>query len=161
MPLIFNIRQLEKSDLELNGELPVAELELSGLDDLIQPGPPLAYDLTVQNVAGNILVQGQLDITLNCECSRCLKSFKFNILLENWTLHLPLEGDEKITPNNDCVDLTPYIREDILLELPQHPLCQPDCAELPNLTKKSAKKAPKTSPAPTSSAWSELNKLKF
>ncbi len=31
---------------------------------------------------------------------------------------------------NDCVDLTPWVREDILLGFPQHPLCRPDCGGL-------------------------------
>ncbi len=161
MPLTFNLRHLDDEDLELTGQLPLSELELDGLDDLIHPGPALDYDLIVQKIEDAILAQGRLEITLNCECSRCLKLFKHNVLLENWAVHLALKGDEKITLNNDCVDLTPYIREDILLEFPQHPLCKPDCAELPNRGKTSAKKASKTSPAPKATDWTELDKLKF
>jgi uncharacterized metal-binding protein YceD (DUF177 family) len=58
------------------------------------------------------------------------------------------------------VDLTPFLREDILLELPQHPLCKPDCS---GLKKPKAGKSKKNSPGATadSSAWSELDKLKF
>ena len=50
--------------------------------------------------------------------------------IATWTLHLPLEGEDKVTVENDCVDLTPFVREDILLEFPQHPLCKPDCARI-------------------------------
>jgi len=39
---------------------------------------------------------------------------------------LPLEGEEKTPVDNDCVDLTPFAREDMLLEFPQHPVCEPE-----------------------------------
>jgi uncharacterized metal-binding protein YceD (DUF177 family) len=59
------------------------------------------------------------------------------------------------------VDLTPYVREDILLEFPQHPLCDAECRGLPNTVGK-AKKPLKTSQTEAGSpAWSELNKLKL
>jgi uncharacterized protein len=65
-----------------------------------------------------------------------------------------------VTISNDVVDLTPYIREDIVLAFPQHPLCKPDCQGLENPRKGSAADAQHESEL-TSSAWSELNKLKF
>jgi uncharacterized metal-binding protein YceD (DUF177 family) len=72
---------------------------------------------------------------------------------------LPLEGPEKAAMKDDLVDLTPYLREDILLEFPQHPLCEADCAGLPNRPKPNKTKG--ASQTEGSSAWSELNKLKF
>jgi len=63
---------------------------------------------------------------------------------------------------SDCVDLTPFAREDILLEFPQHPLCDPECSGLPTCLLAKRKKnsgAGKTEAG--TSAWAELNKLKF
>jgi len=77
-----------------------------------------------------------------------------------WVLHLPLEGEEKVDLKNDMVDLTPFLREDILLEFPQHPLCTEDCAGLPNRLNAS-KKTETPAPTPVAPAWAELNKLKF
>jgi uncharacterized metal-binding protein YceD (DUF177 family) len=54
-------------------------------------------------------------------------------------LHLPLEGEDKVPVDNDCVDLTPFVREDILLEFPQHPLCKPDCGGIENKNRASPK----------------------
>jgi uncharacterized metal-binding protein YceD (DUF177 family) len=64
--------------------------------------------------------------------------------------------------DNDCVDLTGPIRDDILLAFPQHPLCNPECRGLP--TGYSGKRRKTTTaglPQIGSSAWNELNKLKF
>jgi uncharacterized metal-binding protein YceD (DUF177 family) len=60
------------------------------------------------------------------------------------------------------VDLTPYLREDILLEFPQHPLCDPECGGLPDAKSGNANNATSAGkPNEGSSAWAELNKLKL
>src|SRR3954462_2537366 len=155
MSLKVNLRHLEEHGLELKGELPVEELDLGVQDELIRIGKPLRYELQVETLHDAVLVQGRLDLTLDCECVRCLKPFKYNVKLDHWAAHLPLEGDEKVSVENDFVDLTPFIREDILLELPRHPLCRTDCGGL----KKSAKKPVAKQENP--STWAELNKLKL
>src|ERR1051326_3038427 len=116
MPLLFNVRHLEKQQtLSLAGELSPAELELESLDELVEAKSPLRYDLELQELEGSILVQGSLRLTLRCECARCLKPFVQELILDDWACHLPLKGEEKVPISNDSVDLTPYLREDILL----------------------------------------------
>ncbi|HXB60129.1 MAG TPA: YceD family protein [Candidatus Acidoferrales bacterium] len=153
MALKVNLRHLEEHGLHLKGDLPVEDLDLGLRDEMMSLGKPLRYDLQVEAVAHGLLVQGKLELALDCRCVRCLKSFEKRVELPHWTLHLPLEGEEKAPVDNDCVDLTPYAREDILLEFPQHPVCKPDCAGL----KKDRPGKPSTSPA----AWNELDKLKI
>ena len=60
------------------------------------------------------------------------------VRVDPWIADLPLVGEEKVAVDNDCVDLTPYLREDILLAFPQHPLCEPDCRGLPKAPQKLA-----------------------
>jgi uncharacterized protein len=158
MPLVFNIRHVEDQELVLRGELPAAELDLDALDELIHAPHPLVYDLTLERMEHAILAQGDLQITLECECSRCLKPFQYQLRLADWTCHLALTGDEKAEVVNDCVDLTPYIREDILLAFPQHPLCKPDCKGL--APPKDMQSSGDWNSGSTSAAWAELNKLK-
>lgn len=157
MPLLFNIRHLETEELHLEGELAAKELDIEFNDEVVHPAGPLKYDLNVQQLEHEILVQGNLNLPLACECVRCLKPFKQDLDLQDWTALLPLEGEEKIVVNNDCVDLTPYLREDILLAFPQHPLCKPDCAGLPKKSFGESKKAGSTS----EERWAALNKLKL
>jgi len=155
MSLKVNLRHLEEHGLELKGELPVKKLELDVQDEMIRVEKPLRYDLQVESLHDALLVQGKLELALDCECVRCLKPFEYRIQLDHWAAHLPLEGDEKVSIQSDFVDLTPFVREDILLEFPRHPLCKPDCGGL----KKSAKKPAAKQENP--SAWAELNKLKL
>ena len=158
MALLINLRHLERNDLTLTGELPVAEIDLDLHDELIRPEKPLVYDLVVQKLEDNLLVRGQLILPLACECVRCLKAFEFELKLPDWTCLLPLSGEEQVQVTADSVDLTPFFREDILLALPQHPLCQPDCGGLRKSHPEKAKPSSRSRTEP--SAWAELNKLK-
>lgn len=162
MAVLINLRHLERDEVHLVGEVPVAELDMAGVDELIHAEKPLEYDLEAQKIGEGILVTGDLAIELKCECARCLKEFVYPLELKDWACHLPLEGEEKVAVANDCVDLTPYIREDILLELPQHPLCKPECDGLPKRAIGKTKKAKSLGEKrENGSAWTELNKLKF
>ena len=158
MPLTFNLRHVESKDLHLEGELPSEELDLDLKDEVIRTVGPLRYDLEVQNIEGQILVQGILELPMEFDCVRCLKKLERPLVLEDWTCHLPLVGEDAAPVSNDLVNLTPYIREDILLALPQHPLCEPECGglKLPARAKDPEKTAGKTA-----SAWDALDKLKL
>jgi uncharacterized protein len=160
MPLLFNLRHLQNHSLSLKGELTAEEMDLDPKDEVIHVAHPLAYDLEAQLLDGSVLVQGSLRLTLDCECVRCLKPHQQRLALEHWTCLLPLQGEEKAVVVNDCVDLTPYIREDILLAFPQHPLCEPNCGGLAR-PQTDPEAGGAGEPNPASSAWAELNKLKL
>lgn len=155
--LKVNLRHLEEHGLHLKGEIPLDELDLGVQDDLIRADQPLRYDLQVELLNDAVLATGSLALPLECECSRCLKTFKTDLKLAGWAAHLPLEGEDKVSIENDCVDLTPFIREDILLDFPQHPLCRTDCA---GLKKKTAGK-PKALKKNGLDVWAKLDKLKL
>ena len=160
MPLTINLRQLEEETLQLKGELPVIELELESLDELIRVGEPLVYDLQAEQMEQAVLVQGTLTLKLDCDCVRCLKRFTHVLRLENWACHLPLEGEDAVSISNDSVDLTPYLREDMVLAFPQHPLCDPECSGLAGSLKKKVNTSKAAKPDSVA-AWAALDKLKL
>lgn len=162
MPLTVNLRHLEADELSLEGDLPVEELDLDLRDELVRAEKPLHYDLEVQQMEQSLLLQGELELTLRCQCVRCLKAFDYQLVLQPWSRLLPLEGEDKVPVINDSVDLTPMIREDILLEIPQHPLCDADCGGLPkNVLGKAKNTTAQKTDEESSSTWAELDKLKF
>jgi uncharacterized protein len=141
--LTVNLHHLEAHEIHLEGELPVKELDLDAQDPMMRAEQPLRYDLRVEKLADGILVTGSLCLTLECECVRCLEPFRHELNLA------------------DCVDLTPYLREDILLEFPQHPLCKPDCRGLEKTSTGKARPGRNRRGGTASSWWAELNKLKL
>ena len=162
MALEINVRQLENAAIALEGDLEAAALDLDTRDDLVRVSGQLRYRVTVERLGESLVIQGRLDLSLQCTCVRCLRAFDRTLTFEDWVCHMPLEGEDRAMINHDVVDLTPYVREDILLALPQHPLCESGCCGLPS--------APRTE-APQSglglsgdrgmSVWADLDKLNF
>jgi uncharacterized protein len=160
MPLLVNVRHLDRHDLKLVGELSVADLDIDTRDELVRASKPLQYDLEAQEMEDGLLLRGSLVLPLDCECVRCLKAFEYSLELPDWACLISLSGEDAPPMDGDTVDLTPFLREDILLELPQHPLCKPDCGGLGKPTPGQSKQSG-ASDVKTSSAWAELEKLKF
>jgi len=79
-----HLRHLENRNLELRGELPLAELDLGLRDEMIRATQPLHYDLEIEMLDDSLLIQGSLQLTLECQCVRCLKDFKFELELDPW-----------------------------------------------------------------------------
>jgi len=162
MPLEINVRQLERGPVGLQGELGLEVLDPDPRDDLVQFPEPVRYDLTVERLGGGLVVQGRLALSLRCICVRCLQPFDRVLVLDPWSCFVALEGEEQATITHDAVDLTPYVREDILLALPQHPLCAPGCGGVSLASRKETPDAGLDRPkAHDVSVWAELDKLKF
>ena len=159
MRLLINLKHLETKELHLSGEFPLEDLDLDIRDELQHVDKPLVYDLVVEQQAKDILVNGSLELPIQCECIRCLKLFPTSVHLEKWTCNLSLEGDDRVPVENDFVDLTPYVRDDILLEFPQHPLCDKECGGLPKAELQ--KRNHGGDDLMDSSEWAKLDKLKF
>lgn len=162
MPLIVNLQHLIHHSISLKGELPVEELDLGLQDDMIQANSPLEYALEVDKLEDALLVQGRLRLKLDCQCVKCLEPFAHAVSMESWACQLPLAGEDAVSVNGDCVDLTPHIREDTILALPQHPVCKPGCNGLKlESSSPRARSVPPAESGESASAWSELDKLKL
>lgn len=161
MPLLVNLRHLAVRNLVLEGELPAGALDIDTRDEMIRLTRPVAYAFEVQKLDQALLLRGRLAAQLDCQCVRCLKPFRYDLELTDWTCHVPLSGEDSVPVIADCVDLTPQVREDILLEFPRHPTCEPECRGLESSQGRSTRKnvpGPAGQPPP---AWAELDRLKF
>jgi uncharacterized metal-binding protein YceD (DUF177 family) len=162
MPIQINVHHLETRTQTLQGYLPVSDLEVELPDDVVQLRKPLRYDLQAERLGDAILLRGRLELEVSCICVRCLRPTTQQVSLVDWACHVPLEGGEKVTPVHDVVDLTPFVREDILLALPQHPLCESECCGVPSAPRAEVPNSGSNHQTRSeSSVWSELDKLKF
>lgn len=160
-PLRVNLHHLTARALTLKGELPVAMLDIETLDEMIRLGGPLSYSMTVEKLTDQLLARGQLTLELDCVCVRCLREFRHIVRLSDWVCPVPLTGPEPAVVEEDCVDLTPYVREDILLAFPQHPLCAPGCPGLKPADRGKANTQRGAEGAECPSVWSKLDELKL
>ena len=161
MPILINLTEVREAPLELRGELAAAELRLGIEDELLHFRHPLEYGFTVEYLGDALLVAGECRLPVDCECARCLKPFPYTIHLPGWSAHLALTGPEKVSPTGDLVDLTPQLREDIVLALPHHPVCGTGCGGPKKTPHDNESNRGQNPPDLSSGAWAALDKLKL
>ncbi len=162
-PLHISYREIQTKPVRLSGSVSSQVLELDSCDELIHLPHPLEFELEAELTGGAILVQGSLSLDLECECARCLKRFRYPVRIASWAVHIPMEGEDSAPNTGDAVDLTPYVREDIVLAFPQHPLCESECNGLPGLVNggEGTKSVAQSSGHKPASIWDQLDKLKI
>ena len=147
-----HLRQIPPDGLHLEGDAKGVELDAG--EGYLNPLGPVRYKLDIGLSGTGLFATGTLEVDLELECVNCLTKFKYPLRVEDFALQTELSGEE-------TVDLTPFMREDILLSLPHYPRCDWDgrkvCA---GALEFKSKAAPDAEPPPAAVAWSELDKLK-
>ena len=84
---------------------------------------PVKADLDLSVVEGKLLVRGTVEVQFEAHCDRCLKPFKQTMTIDDvcWFFE---------DLDNETIDLTESLREDILLHFPQRLLCERGCLGL-------------------------------
>lgn len=82
------------------------------------------------------VLDGQLSTTLTLTCSKCLTTYDFPLTVdwhESFSREKQADEEEEADVHfvsEDEVDLSPYIQEALLLEIPFVPVCRDDCQGL-------------------------------
>jgi uncharacterized metal-binding protein YceD (DUF177 family) len=145
----IHLQQIPEGGVHLEGQETADILELN--DPTIRALQDVTYSLSVQVEKNNVLVTGQLSLELELECVSCLRLFHYPLVVPDFVYETTVGGRETI-------DLTPAIREDILLVLPSHPRCDWDGhSECPGLR---IEKGTSIDSVPeASNAWDALDEL--
>ena len=117
----INITQVPADGLYLEKEINPSELDLE--TDLIKFRTPLELKVRFLRITNALTVDLNIKAILFSTCCRCLSEFEweFNKYAQ---LNYPLETSDTL------VDLSDAIREEVILDYPIKPLCQPDCLGL-------------------------------
>jgi uncharacterized protein len=132
--------------LDGNEDCPIHDLEPEG----IRCAGPLHYNIDVGVAGGALWARGSLSQPVELRCVLCLENFVHDIQVPAFAVHSELHGPE-------TVDLTPFIREDLLLNLPAHPRCDADG----NRVCKAKQQKPAEQDTKRKLDWSALDKLKI
>ena len=113
----IHLNQVPAQGLHLDGDedCPIHDVEAEG----IRCAGPLHYNIDVGVAGGALWARGSLSQPVALRCVSCLENFVHDIQVPAFAVHTELQGPE-------TVDLTPFIREDLLLNLPAHPRCDTD-----------------------------------
>ena len=152
--MIIEVQKIPEEGGAYTGTEPPELLE-PGVDSPVQAAGAIRYDFFVQRAGAEVLVQGRLSLPLTSECSRC--GVFFSTTIEN----LPFNRSFELEAGAETVDVTPEMRDELLLQLPHYPLCVARCRGLcpqcgTNLNGKRCRCKPRTG----GTDWSALNGLK-
>ena len=139
------LRDIDESVKELVFDEPTGELS-----SLLEHGPthdyeflgPAEVDVRFYRTGQDLFFKGQMHSRVAGLCARCLARFEFTHDPDFDFILVPRHGrwaDEKLDDGGDehmmwyegeMVDLSPPLRERLLLSLPTLPLCREDCRGL-------------------------------
>jgi uncharacterized protein len=141
----------EEHPFEINEEL---SAEVLGLDPKsVRALEPVQVELLVTKDEDNFLVTGWARTSLSLVCGRCAE----------W-LTLPVRAKAEHffeAPHPNSIDLTPFIREDVLLELPLNAVCSLGADGRCPVTGELYQPLPETSGSLVSTeVWEALSKIK-
>jgi uncharacterized protein len=136
--MLLKVQELvsRQQPLELQGTLDMTDLFRNSPE--YKPLTPMKYDLVAQASDDRILVTGQLSCEFRMQCSRCLDSFDETIrvsfeeqfrIVRDGEAELS-EDDEAVPVTEERIDLTPYLAEELVVQLPYAPLCKEECKGL-------------------------------
>jgi uncharacterized protein len=143
-----HLNQIPPEGLHLTGDEDCALGDL-GSQEILCVGP-MRYSLDLGVSDGALWVNGTIAQTVELPCVACLERFDHEIKVPAFALHTELHGPE-------TVDITPFMREDILLNLPPYPRCDRDGGRVC----KAAKMETHPGNGKAKADWSALDKLKI
>lgn len=102
--------------------------ETLGLDDARIIGPiDIALD-AVSNIDG-VVVHGTVSVPWTTQCRRCLTTVNGTEVIDVDEVYQDVIVDEDaFAIEGDQIDMAPAVREYVMIELPDGPLCRNDCA---------------------------------
>lgn len=129
-------------------------------------------DILATHTNPGAYLEGDARATIAEQCSRCLQPIETPIethFAEQYYSTIDVEsGDPKEAPPEDAkrigsdfqIDLTPLLREELILATPLAPLCKPDCKGLCLVCGRDLNVDPHQHDEAVDERWSKLSKLK-
>lgn len=115
--------------------------------DFVEYAAPLVGQVTLTNTGAVLLLDGHVQTILNLECSRCLATTaqpveadieeQFDLVATRNAFHQEevqaVDDDPPASViTGNILDLGELLRQNVLLAAPSKPLCEDECAGLPN-----------------------------
>ncbi len=128
-PLLVNAAELLRqpgSRRQIDLAVPLADVDVH---DRRLAGD-VAVDVTLTSSLDDIVVAGKLRVAWSDECRRCLRPLSQELVADVEERYAPGGGDDAFPIEHGQLDLAPMVREEVLLAIPDAPLCRPECAGL-------------------------------
>lgn len=154
---VVELRRKLASRKRLQREATMAGLTVGST--FVPEDEPIVVDLELESVSNGVMATGTIRAPWEGECRRCLDPVRGAVELAVQEL-FSTEGDpdEVYRLDDDAIDLRPMVRDAVVLNLPQVPLCRDDCLG-PDPDRYPATVEDDSKPADR--RWSALSELRF
>lgn len=144
-----HLNQIPPEGRRIEGEADAGFLDLGAIG--AKACGPVRYELDIGLSGGGLFATGRVSVPVEMTCVACLQPFVYPAVADPFAAQVEIGGLE-------LVDLTPPVREELLLALPNHPRCD----LIPGHS--CPYQGPESSGGGTQenaqSAWDQLDKLK-
>ena len=117
----IDINKILLEGLTLEEEVNPSALDLE--TDIVKFLEPIKIRAEVSKITNTVTVNLSLSGSIHLNCSRCLREF-------NVALKKILRLNYQVNKSEPIIDLDQDIKEEIILDYPIKPLCNPDCKGL-------------------------------
>lgn len=163
--LRVDLRELARGPVETRGELKQDDPALEGTDIALRE--PIVVSGRLQAISeGRFYWQGKATTVMQGECRRCLTPVSTPLSLEIGALFsqdadaLDDPDSYAVAPDATEIDVTPAIREELLLAAPRFVECREDCKGLCPQCGKDLNAGPCGCAPVTEAVWQPLKALK-
>lgn len=162
-PLVVGVKDLvyRAGEMrELSFSAPAPEKYGEGVA-IVPEREALDISLRLEGLHEGILVTGEVATEATAECVRCLDSFSLPVRVDFQELfaYSPTQADS-YTVVDDSVDVADIIRDEVVLDLPFQPVCQPECLGLDPVTgEKRTEPVSESDTAEIDPRWQALSEL--
>ncbi|MGA8115249.1 MAG: YceD family protein [Actinocatenispora sp.] len=139
-PLVLNTRELPRRP----GEMRPVVRDVPAPADLGLPligvpeGSVLSLNLRMESASEGVFVSGTVTASVEGQCGRCLRPLDDAVeariqelfAYPGSTTEETTDADEVSRLQDELADIEPAVRDAIVLDLPNTPLCRPDCPGL-------------------------------
>ncbi len=174
--MIVNVAPLLREPVGAHAEFHLAEdpLDPRGENGGLREAGAVSIDSDIKATHTNLgaYFEGDADARVEVECSRCLRVFETpvhaefaeqyyaTIQVENGEPLAEAPRDAKTIGSDFRVDVTPLLREELILATPLAPLHAPDCKGLCPECGQDLNEAPHEHDEPIDERWAKLGALK-
>jgi DUF177 domain-containing protein len=163
--LHVDLRELARGPVDTRGEIGRADPMLEGLDVALRE--PVVVGGRLQATGeGRFYWHGSLRTALAAECRRCLTPVVVPVSADVGALFsqdpeaLDDPDSYPLAPDATEVDLTPAVREELILAVPRYVLCRDDCRGLCPRCGQDLNAGPCGCPPAADPRWAALQALK-
>jgi uncharacterized protein len=119
--MIIKVSQIPAQGLTLREYIDERTLDFDS--EIASMRTPFLIEAQISHITNTVTAFLDVSGSVQLYCARCLSEFSVQVS-KHLTLAYPLD------PGQDMVDMTPDIRQELILDLPVNPKCSPECKGL-------------------------------